>query len=51
MIFGTTVLPPVKGEMEMREEYIVKINELLNMCQDLQLLDLIHQLLQKTQQA
>lgn len=44
-------LPPVKGEMEMQEEYILKINELLQKCHDLQLLDLIHQLLQKTQQA
>lgn len=35
----------------MREEYIQKIKEQLEKCHDLSLLDLIHQLLQKTQQA
>lgn len=35
----------------MREEYIMKINELLKKCHDLRMLDLIHQLLQKSQQA
>ena len=35
----------------MREEYIMKINELLKKCHDLQLLDLIHQLLHKSQEA
>lgn len=35
----------------MREEYLMKINELLMKCNDLSLLDLIHQLLQKSQQA
>jgi hypothetical protein len=41
----------MKGEIEMQEEYITKINELLTKCHDLSLLDLIHQLLQKSQQA
>lgn len=35
----------------MREEYLTKINELLTKCNDLRLLDLIHQLLQKSQEA
>ena len=42
-----------KGEcyMAAREEYIQKINDLVEKCSDLSLLDLIHQLLQKSQQA
>ena len=35
----------------MHEEYIDKINDLLKRCNDLSLLDLIHQLLQKSQEA
>lgn len=35
----------------MKEEYTRKIAELLERCNDLSLLDLIHQLLQKSQQA
>lgn len=35
----------------MKEEYIGKITELLEKCNDIHLLDLIHQLLQKSQQA
>lgn len=34
----------------MREEYIPKINELLKDCNDLSLLDLIYQLLNKSVQ-
>lgn len=37
--------------MTAKEEYIMKINELIELCNDLSLLDLIHQLLQKSQQA
>ena len=33
------------------EEYKLKINELVEKCNDLSLLDMIHQLLQKSQQA
>lgn len=31
----------------MKEEYLMKINELLEKCNDVSILDLIHQLLQK----
>ena len=37
--------------MTVKEEYILKITELAEKCNDLSLLDLIHQLLQKSQQA
>ena len=37
--------------MTAREEYILKINELVEKCNDLSLLNMIHQLLQKSQQA
>ena len=44
---------PVKGEFTMsaKEEYKLKISELLEVCNDLSLLDMICQLLQKSQQA
>lgn len=35
----------------MQEEYILKITDLVEKCNDLSLLDLILQLLQKSQQA
>jgi hypothetical protein len=37
--------------MTAKEEYKTKINELVEKCNDLSLLDFIHQLLQKSQQA
>ena len=37
--------------MTAKEEYIKKITELVDRCNDLSLLDFIHQLLQKSQQA
>ena len=35
----------------MKNEYIQQINNLLQLCDDISLLDLIYQLLQKSQQA
>lgn len=37
--------------MTAKEEYIPKINALVNKCNDLSLLDMIYRLLQKSQQA
>lgn len=37
--------------MTVKEEYKLKINELVDKCNDLSMLDMIYQLLQKSQQA
>ena len=50
-IKSRTVVPRWKGVLKMKEELSIQITELLQMCNDLSLLDLILQLLQKSQQA
>jgi hypothetical protein len=47
---NTCSCPGGKENSTMKEEYILKITELLERCNDIQLLDLIHQLLQKSQE-
>lgn len=38
----------VEGDLHMKQEYITAIIELLNQCNDIELLDLILKLLQKS---
>lgn len=43
------IMPRLAGGVIMREEYIQQIAELLHKCKDISLLDLIYQLLQKSE--